>query len=136
MKVSLSLAFSLLFTTPLWAADIIPPVDGATLNASGLYALSIITTSGSVKEMTDNELAAVEGGDGAIVFQQEPGFITVTTPSGNINSMGQFDLPHPVFPVGNNAFVLKESCGPGCTNMTVVRPGGSTYLNHTHVNPH
>jgi bacteriocin-like protein len=128
----LSLAFCLLFITPLRAESL--AVDEAA-NVSGLYALSNITTSGSVKEMTDNELAAVEGGDAATVFQLEPGFITVTTSSGNINSMGQYDLPHPVFPVGDQAFVLRESCGAECTNMTVVRPGGDTYLNVTHVNP-
>ncbi len=132
MKLLLSLAFTLLFTTPLWAGGL-NSKDEAPADTSGLYALSSIAAAASVKEMTDNELAAVEGGDGAIVTKQGPGFITVVTPSGNINSMGQFDLPHPVFPVGDQAFVLKESCGPGCKNMTVVRPGGSTYLNVTHI---
>lgn len=135
MKLLLSLAFCLLFTTPLWAGGL-NSTDQAAPDTSVLYALSNIFTTGPIKEVTDNELAAVEGGNGAIVTQQSPGFITVTTPSGNINSMGQFDLPHPVFPVGGQAFVLQESCGSGCRNMTVVRPGGSTYLNVVHVNPH
>lgn len=133
MKLLLSLAFCLLFTAPLWAADI-SLVDGATFNASGLYALSKVTTTGSVKELTDNELAAVEGGDGAIVFQQEPGFITVTTSSGNINSMGQYDLPHPVFPVGDQALIIGHlDCGAGCQNFGVIRPGGTTYLNAVNI---
>ena len=34
-------------------------------------------------------------------------FITVTTSSGNINSMGQYALPHPVYPVGDQALIIR-----------------------------
>ena len=61
VKLLVSLACCLLFSTPLWAASI-PPIEKATPNPSGLYALSHIAASGAVTELTDKELARIEGG--------------------------------------------------------------------------
>ena len=62
MKLLVSLACCLLFSTPLWAASL-TPIDEATPNPSGLYALSHIAASSAVTELTDQELARIEGGD-------------------------------------------------------------------------
>jgi len=62
MKLLVSLACGLLFSTPLWAASL-PPLDEATPNPSGLYALSHLAARGAVTELTDKELARIEGGD-------------------------------------------------------------------------
>jgi hypothetical protein len=62
IKLLVSLACCLLFSTPLWAAGI-PPIDEATPNPSGLYALSTIAASGAVTELTDKELAKIDGKD-------------------------------------------------------------------------
>ena len=67
MKLLVSLACCLLFSTPLWAASI-PPIEKATPNPSGLYALSHIAASGAVTELTDKELARIEGGDICTTF--------------------------------------------------------------------
>ena len=61
VKLLVSLACCLLFSTPLWAANI-PPIEKATPNPSGLYALSHLAASGAVTELTDQELARIEGG--------------------------------------------------------------------------
>ena len=60
MKLLVSLACCLLFSTPLWAASS-TPIDEATPNPSGLYALSTIAASGAVTELTDKELARIDG---------------------------------------------------------------------------
>jgi bacteriocin-like protein len=62
VKLLVSLACCLLFSTPLWAASL-TPIDEATPNPSGLYALSHLAASGAVTELTDKELARIEGGD-------------------------------------------------------------------------
>jgi hypothetical protein len=49
-----------LFSTPLWAASL-TSIDEATPNLSGLYALSTIAVSGAVTELTDKELARIDG---------------------------------------------------------------------------
>ena len=66
VKLLVSLAGCLLFSTPLWAAGI-PPIDEATPNPSGLYGLSTIAASGAVTELTDKELARIEGGLEAVM---------------------------------------------------------------------
>lgn len=60
VKLLVSLACCLLFSTPLWAASL-TPIDEATPNPSGLYALSTIAASGAVTELTDKELASIDG---------------------------------------------------------------------------
>ena len=62
VKLLVSLACCVLFSTPLWAASI-PPLDEATPNPAGLYALSTIAASGAVTELTDKELARIDGKD-------------------------------------------------------------------------
>lgn len=59
-KLLVSLACCLLFSAPLWAASI-PPLDETPPNPSGLYALSHLAAPGSVTELTDQELAKIEG---------------------------------------------------------------------------
>ncbi len=76
MKLLVSLACCLLFSTPLWAASI-PPIEKATPNPSGLYALSTIAASGAVTELTDKELARIEGGVLAVMT-----YNLITTTSG------------------------------------------------------
>jgi bacteriocin-like protein len=66
VKLVVSLACCLLFSTPLWAASN-TPIDEATPNPSGLYALSHISASGAVTELTDKELAKIEGGLEAVM---------------------------------------------------------------------
>jgi hypothetical protein len=60
MKLLVSLACGLLFSTPLWAASL-TPLDEATPTPSGLYALSHLAARGAVTELTDQELARIEG---------------------------------------------------------------------------
>jgi hypothetical protein len=60
VKLLVSLACCLLVSTPLWAASN-TPIDEATPNPSGLYALSHLAASGAVTELTDKELARIDG---------------------------------------------------------------------------
>jgi hypothetical protein len=60
VKLLGSLACCLLFSTPLWAASN-APIDEATPNPSGLYALSHLAASSAVTELTDKELARIDG---------------------------------------------------------------------------
>jgi hypothetical protein len=60
VKLLVFLACCLLFSTPLWAASL-TPIDEATPNPSGLYALSHLAASGAVTELTDKELARIDG---------------------------------------------------------------------------
>jgi len=61
VKLVVSLACCLLVSTPLWAASN-SPIDEATPHPAGLYALSHLAASGAVTELTDQELATIEGG--------------------------------------------------------------------------
>jgi hypothetical protein len=60
MKLLVSLACCLLFSTPLWAGSL-TPLDEATPHPSGLYALSHLAARGAVTELTDQELARIDG---------------------------------------------------------------------------
>jgi bacteriocin-like protein len=75
VKLLVSLACCLLFSTPLWAASI-PSIDEATPNPSGLYALSHLAASGAVTELTDKELATIEGGLEAVMIIDYDAVIT------------------------------------------------------------
>jgi len=66
VKLLVSLACCLLVSTPLWAASN-SPIDEATPNPSGLYALSHLAAGGAVTELTDQELAKIEGGLEAVM---------------------------------------------------------------------
>jgi hypothetical protein len=60
VKLLVSLACCVLFSTPLWAASN-TPIDEATPHPAGLYALSHLAASGAVTELTDKELARIDG---------------------------------------------------------------------------